>query len=64
SIIFGTNSNRQPNEPLSIRYLPSENQIPNSKVRTTYLEIDQFEKTNSCILFYFHQQIYLELKGY
>ncbi|CAF3998047.1 unnamed protein product, partial [Rotaria sordida] len=51
SIIFGKNSDRQSNEPLSIRYVPSEIYPPNSKVRTTYIEIAQVEKTYPCILF-------------
>jgi len=51
SIIFGKNSDRQPNEPLSIRYIPSSINLSNSKVQTTYIEIDQVEKTHSCILF-------------
>ncbi|CAF4102463.1 unnamed protein product [Rotaria sordida] len=51
SIIFGKNSDRQTNEPLSIRYIPSAIYPSNSKIRTTYIEIDQVEKTHSCILF-------------
>jgi dipeptidase len=51
SIIFGKNSDRQVNEPLSIRYIPSSIHSANTKVQTTYIEIDQVEKTNSCILF-------------
>ncbi|CAF3402306.1 unnamed protein product [Rotaria socialis] len=51
SIIFGKNSDRQANEPLSTRYIPSTTHILNSKIRTTYIEIDQVEETHSCILF-------------
>jgi len=51
SIIFGKNSDRQTNEPLSMRYVPSSIYSSNSKVKTTYIEIDQVEKTSSCILF-------------
>jgi len=51
SIIFGKNSDRQYNEPLLIRYIPSSINLPNSKVKTTYIEIDEVEKTYSCILF-------------
>ncbi|CAF1148823.1 unnamed protein product [Didymodactylos carnosus] len=51
SIIFAKNSDRQPNEPLSIRYVPSAVHSLNSKLQTTYIEIDQIKKTNSCILF-------------
>src|SRR4051794_38691308 len=51
SIIFGKNSDRQTNEPLSIRYIPSSKNSSNSKIKTTYIEIDQVEETFSCILF-------------
>jgi dipeptidase len=51
SIIFGKNSDRQYNEPLSIRYIPSSINKINSKVKTTYIEIDEVEETYSCILF-------------
>ena len=51
SIIFGKNSDRQPNEPLSIRFVPSRVNPLNSRVRTTYIEIDEVEQTNSCVLF-------------
>lgn len=51
SIIFGKNSDRQTNEPLSIRYISSSINSPNSKVKTTYIQIDQVEQTYSCILF-------------
>jgi dipeptidase len=51
SIIFGKNSDRQYNEPLLIRYIPSSINKINSKVKTTYIEIDEVEETYSCILF-------------
>ncbi|CAF3281038.1 unnamed protein product, partial [Rotaria sp. Silwood2] len=51
SIKFGKSSDRQVNEPLAMRYVPAATQLPNSKLRTTYIEIDQVEKTHSCILF-------------
>ncbi|CAF4309926.1 unnamed protein product [Adineta steineri] len=51
SIIFGKNSDRQTNEPLSTRYIPSSINSLNSKVKATHIEIDQVEKTYSCILF-------------
>ncbi|UJR38453.1 hypothetical protein I4U23_031121 [Adineta vaga] len=51
SIIFAKNSDRQANEPLSTRYISSQNYPSNSKVKTTYIEIDQVEQTYSCILF-------------
>ena len=51
SIIFAKNSDRQMNEPLSIRYYPSSrNSIP-SKLKTTYIEIDEVEENHACILF-------------
>lgn len=51
SIIFGKNSDRQANEPSAIRYIPSATHPSNSKIRATYIEIDQVEQTNACILF-------------
>ncbi|CAF5144480.1 unnamed protein product, partial [Rotaria sp. Silwood1] len=51
SIIFAKNSDRQVNEPLDIRFKSAATHLPNTKLRTTYIEIDQVEKTNSCILF-------------
>ncbi|CAF1407424.1 unnamed protein product [Adineta steineri] len=51
SIIFGKNSDRQTNEPLSTRYIPSSINSLNSKVKATHIEIHQVEKTYSCILF-------------
>lgn len=51
SIIFGKNSDREPNEPLSIRYIPSSENNNCKKVQLTYIEIDDIENKNSCILF-------------
>ncbi|CAF1351274.1 unnamed protein product [Adineta ricciae] len=51
SIIFAKNSDRQTNEPLSTRYIPSSIYPSSSKVKTTYIEVDQVEETYSCVLF-------------
>ena len=51
SIIFAKNSDRQMNEPLSIRYFPSSrNSIP-TQLKTTYIEIDEVQENHGCILF-------------
>lgn len=51
SIIFAKNSDRQTNEPMSIRYVPAGNHAANSKLKTTFIEIDQVQRTNACVLF-------------
>jgi len=39
SIIFGKNSDREPNKPLLIRYILSGIYLLNFKVQTTYIEL-------------------------
>lgn len=51
SIIFAKNSDRQPNEPLVLTYIPRKKHEPNSRLQCTYIEIDQVEKTNELFLY-------------
>lgn len=52
-MIFGKNSDRSPNEPHIIERIPSKDYdlSINSKVKTTYIEIDQVEHTYAVTLF-------------
>ena len=46
---FGKNSDRSPNEPQVVEYYPA--QVHNTaKVKTTYIEVDQVEKTKAIVL--------------
>ncbi len=51
SVIFGKNSDREPIEPHIIVHLPFKKHPEGSKVKCTYIEIDQVSKTYECILF-------------
>ncbi len=51
SIIFGKNSDREPDEPHVIIKIPRKSYPAGSKVKCTYIEIDQAENTYECILF-------------
>jgi dipeptidase len=51
SVIFGKNSDRQPNEPHIIIRIPRKKHPKNSKVRCTYIEVDQVEETYEALLF-------------
>src|SRR5690625_7262255 len=46
SIIFAKNSDRQPNEPQILVHIPQKTYRENSKVKCTYIEINQVKKTN------------------
>jgi len=48
--IFGKNSDRAINEPQVIEYYPSKDYDIGSKVKCTYIEIDQVEHTNSIVI--------------
>lgn len=50
-IIFAKNSDRQANEPLSVRHIPARTHPTCSKVMATYISIDQVKKTHACVLF-------------
>lgn len=51
SVMFAKNSDRQPNEPLLLTYIPRKKHPPNSKVTCTYITIDQVEETYALFLY-------------
>ncbi len=50
SIIFGKNSDREPNEAASVEYFPRQKHKVGSKVKCTYLSIPQVEETNEIVI--------------
>ena len=50
SVIFGKNSNREPNEVHNIEFIPRQQYKPNTKVKCTYISIPQAEETFSVLL--------------
>lgn len=50
SIIFGKNSDREPNEAQVLEYIPAREYPSGSQVRCTYLEIPQVERTHAVML--------------
>ncbi|MBI5963778.1 MAG: C69 family dipeptidase [Chloroflexi bacterium] len=48
--IFGKNSDRPPNEGQHLAYFPAQNYPTGSKVKCTYIEIPQVEKTHAILL--------------
>ncbi len=50
SVIFGKNSDRDPNEAQSLEYHPEKNYPRNEKVKCTYLTIPQVEDTNGVLI--------------
>ncbi len=50
SVIFAKNSDRQPNEPLLTIRVPRRKYTPGSKLKCTYIEIDQVEDTFEVLL--------------
>ena len=50
SVIFGKNSNREPNEVHNIEYIAKQKYKPNSEVKCTYIKIPQVEETYSVLL--------------
>jgi len=50
AVIFGKNSDRQPNEPHIMIRVPRKMYKKGSKVKLTYIEIDQAEETNEVLL--------------
>jgi len=49
-VIFAKNSDRQPNEPLLTIKVPRKKYQPGSKLKCTYIEIDQVEETYAALL--------------
>lgn len=50
SVIFGKNSDREPNEAQNLVYIPGKRYKPDSKVKCTYLSVPQVEETYSILL--------------
>ncbi|MBC8345434.1 MAG: C69 family dipeptidase [Candidatus Marinimicrobia bacterium] len=50
SVIFGKNSDREPNEAQSLEYHPLENHSPGDTVNCTYLTIPQVDETNGILI--------------
>ncbi len=48
--IFGKNSDRPPNEGQHLAYFPAQSYPAGSKVKCTYIEIPQVEKTHAILL--------------
>ena len=48
--IFGKNSDRPPNEGQHLAYFPAANHAKGSRVKCTYIEIPQAEKTHAVLL--------------
>jgi len=49
-VLFGKNSDREPNEAHNIVYLKRSKHDPNSQVKCTYISIPQVEETNEVLL--------------
>jgi dipeptidase len=50
SVIFGKNSDREPNEAQEILQIPAARHLPDEKVQCTYIEIPQVEETYQVLL--------------
>jgi len=50
SVIFGKNSDREPNEAQILEFHPSQDYSENEKIRCTYLEIPQVKQTHAVLL--------------
>ncbi|MFO8019099.1 MAG: C69 family dipeptidase [Promethearchaeia archaeon] len=50
SVIFGKNSDREPNEPQNLIYIPAKKHDPDSMVKCTYISVPQVEKTFAVLL--------------
>lgn len=50
SVIFAKNSDREPNEPHNIVYIPRQQHDRGSKVECTYVSVPQVEETNATLL--------------
>lgn len=51
SVIFAKNSDRQPNEPLVMTYIPRKKHAPNSEVKCTYIAVEQVAETYELFLY-------------
>ncbi|MBW2674390.1 MAG: C69 family dipeptidase [Deltaproteobacteria bacterium] len=50
AVLFGKNSDREPNEAHQVISLPAEDHSPGSRVHCTYIEIPQAQHTNAVLL--------------
>ncbi len=50
SVLFGKNSDREPNEAHTLRHIPHATHAPGSVVKCTYIEIPQVAETNAVLL--------------
>lgn len=50
SVIFAKNSDRHPNEAHHLEFIPAANHPAGSRVRCTYIEVPQVEKTHAVLL--------------
>ncbi len=50
SVLFGKNSDREPNEAHHLLHIPAATHAPGSRVRCTYVEIPQVEYTHAVLL--------------
>lgn len=50
SVLFAKNSDREPNEAQNITYVPASTHKKHSRVRCTYIEIPQVQKTQAVLL--------------
>lgn len=50
SVVFGKNSDREPNEAQVLEYHPPDCHAPGARVKCTYLEISQIRETLGTIL--------------
>jgi len=50
SVLFGKNSDREPNEAQSLEYYPAQHYSDGEKVRCTYVEIPQAKNTHAVLL--------------
>ena len=50
SVLFGKNSDREPNEPHALRFIPRTTHSKGSETRCTYIEIPQVEETYAVLL--------------
>jgi hypothetical protein len=48
--VFGTNSDREPNEAHHLFYVPAATHAPGSSIKCPYVEIIQVEHTNAVLL--------------
>ena len=59
SVILAKNSDREANEMQSLEYFEGATHRPGEKLKCTYIDVDQVEKTNSILIGYFLTNIAL-----